>query len=77
MLLYEHPVSLQYSSQEMEKRGKEEAVDHENLAERFLTLPFSVLVGNMDFGIDVTPTEVQKPRLGTPSFLQKKAQSQI
>ena len=45
----------------MGKRGKEEAVDHE----LFPALPFSVLLGNMDFEIDLTPIAVQKPRLGT------------
>lgn len=43
----------------MGKRGKEEAVDHENLPELFPDLHFSVFVGNMDFKIDLAATEVQ------------------
>lgn len=64
--------SLQHPGREMGKRSKEEAVDHENLPELFPALRCSVLVGNMDFEIDLTPTEVQKPRPGTPDFFRRR-----
>lgn len=61
MILYgQHP------RRDMRKRVKEETANHRNIPAPFPALPFSVLVGNMDTEIHLTPTQVQKTRLGTP-----------
>lgn len=61
MILYgQHP------GRGMRKRVKDETAHDRNLPAPFPALPFSVLVGNMDTEIHLTPTQVQKTRLGTP-----------